>query len=122
MNIFRLTQPYHPYIIEYHPTVAAGPRHPWLEILRTKKALTLVCKSWSAPATEFLYCYYSGSWQFYRLLRVKGFRRLVYFWASLNSSDIPGKFVPAGLLPTTRNVSSAIYARPCRVVFNVARP
>ncbi|RDX47802.1 hypothetical protein OH76DRAFT_717380 [Lentinus brumalis] len=50
--IFRMTQPLSH---EYSPSVALGPRNPWMVGLRTKKALTLVCKAWSGPATAFLY-------------------------------------------------------------------
>ncbi|KAI0691291.1 hypothetical protein C8T65DRAFT_670570 [Cerioporus squamosus] len=50
--IFRMTQPL-PH--EYSPSIALGPRNPWMVGLRTKKALTLVCKAWSGPATAFLY-------------------------------------------------------------------
>lgn len=52
LSIFRLTQPH---IHQYNPSVILGPRNPWLTQLRTKKALVLVCKAWSAPATVVLY-------------------------------------------------------------------
>ena len=44
-----------PYIHQHSPSVTLGPNNPWLLSLRTKKALTLVCKAWSAPATAVLY-------------------------------------------------------------------
>ncbi|KAI0757939.1 hypothetical protein C8Q74DRAFT_289204 [Fomes fomentarius] len=52
LSIFRLTQPH---IHQYNTSVILGPRNPWLIQLRTKKALVLVCKAWSAPATVVLY-------------------------------------------------------------------
>ncbi|KAI0780328.1 hypothetical protein C8Q74DRAFT_1447650 [Fomes fomentarius] len=37
------------------PSLSLGPRSLWMETMRTKKALALVCKSWHGPAIEVLY-------------------------------------------------------------------
>ena len=52
LPIFEYIQPY---IHQHDPSVIPGPRSPWLTSLRTKKALTLVCKAWTPPATAVLY-------------------------------------------------------------------
>ncbi len=52
LHIFRSTQPRHH---ECDPSIVPGPRSRWLEGLRIRKALTLICKGWTWPATELLY-------------------------------------------------------------------
>ncbi len=37
------------------PRLGLGPRSPWMETMRTRKALALVCKSWHGAAIEVLY-------------------------------------------------------------------
>ena len=54
LAIFRLTQPSGP-ACQHPPSILQGPRNPWLDSLKIKKALVLVCKAWSSPATELLY-------------------------------------------------------------------
>ncbi|KAI1786965.1 hypothetical protein LXA43DRAFT_1184818 [Ganoderma leucocontextum] len=54
LAIFRFTQPPGP-PYQHEPSISRGPRNPWLDSVKTKKALVLVCKAWSAPATELLY-------------------------------------------------------------------
>ncbi|RPD81471.1 hypothetical protein L226DRAFT_608695 [Lentinus tigrinus ALCF2SS1-7] len=49
LSIFRFTQP------DPHMHSPSFTRNTWLNGLRTKKALTLVCEAWSAPATTVLY-------------------------------------------------------------------
>ncbi|KAI0691292.1 hypothetical protein C8T65DRAFT_83126 [Cerioporus squamosus] len=52
LRIFRFTQPDSS---SCSPSIIHGPQSPWLDALRTKKTLALVCKTWSAPATTLLY-------------------------------------------------------------------
>ena len=52
LHIFRLTIPP---IHQHDPSIMAGPRSPWLAALRTRKALTITCKSFHGPAMEVLY-------------------------------------------------------------------
>ncbi|RDX41340.1 hypothetical protein OH76DRAFT_1489553 [Lentinus brumalis] len=40
---------------EYDPSIVTGPNSSWMRALRTKKALTLVSRSWHGPAMEVLY-------------------------------------------------------------------
>ena len=55
LSIFSFAQPEGPSYHHHPPSISRGPRNPWLDSLRTKKALVLVCKAWSPPATELLY-------------------------------------------------------------------
>ncbi|TFK83831.1 hypothetical protein K466DRAFT_655033 [Polyporus arcularius HHB13444] len=52
LHIFRSTQPQHH---GCDPSIVPGPRSRWLEGLRMKKSLVLVCRGWACPATELLY-------------------------------------------------------------------
>ncbi|KAI0756632.1 hypothetical protein C8Q80DRAFT_46777 [Daedaleopsis nitida] len=51
LRIFKGTMP--PY--HEHDPAALRPRNPWIEEIRFRKGLTLVCKTWSWPATAILY-------------------------------------------------------------------
>lgn len=53
LQIFEGTQPNSQY--ECNTSVVVGPQNPWLKNVRTKKALTLVCRAWCGPATRLLY-------------------------------------------------------------------
>ncbi|KAI0762932.1 hypothetical protein C8Q74DRAFT_188884 [Fomes fomentarius] len=51
--IFHSVMPSRKYSLD--PSLVLGRRSLWVEAMRTKKALALVCKSWHGPAIEFLY-------------------------------------------------------------------
>ncbi|KAH9856851.1 hypothetical protein C2E23DRAFT_809464 [Lenzites betulinus] len=52
LHIFQLTVPP---IYAYDPAITAGPHSAWMISFRTRKALTLTCRAFAAPATEVLY-------------------------------------------------------------------